>query len=323
MKKTRGYDNTFQTLKVKHKRLLIAVINDCFQKHYPQEAPVELLPNRSVLVSEGSKGVVDIEDRENDCVLKIGEDYYLVEVQTYDDENMAIRIAEYTFIFGRDYAQEQAEREKVENKLIGQGYPYQGRVTMHIPHFTVIYIKPTERTPRYTEITYAFPDGREITYSEKNVFLSDLTKEEIIEKKLYAYIPFYIARYERELSTEKNYQKALEDLAFFRDKMIELHQNRELTGDELTDLGDFVNTIVVHITDGNNLEKEATSIMGGKVLETKSERLRREGREEERDILADAIARIKNGEKTEDIINSGIDPQTVEKAVDIVQLFLG
>ena len=63
--------------------------------------------------------------------------------------------------------------------------------------------------------------------------------------------------------------------------------------------------------------------MGGKVLETKSERLRREGREEERDILADAIARIKNGEKTEDIINSGIDPQTVEKAVDIVQLFLG
>ena len=194
---------------------------------------------------------------------------------------------------------------------------------MHTPHFTVIYIKPTERTPRYTEITYVFPDGRVITYSEKNVFLSDLTKEEIIEKKLYAYIPFYIARYERELSTEKNYQKALEDLAFFRDKMIELHQNRELTGDELTDLGDFVNTIVVHITDGNNLEKEATSIMGGKVLETKSERLRREGREEERDILADAIARIKNGEKTEDIINSGIDPQTVEKAVDIVQLFLG
>lgn len=153
--------------------------------------------------------------------------------------------------------------------------------------------------------------------------MSDLTKEEIIEKKLYAYIPFYIARYERELSGEKNYQKALEDLAFFRDKMIELHQKRELTGDELTDLGDFVNTIVVHITDGNNLEKEATSIMGGKVLETKSERLRREGREEERDILADAIARIKNGEKTEDIINSGIDPQTVEKAVDIVQLFLG
>ncbi len=121
----------------------------------------------------------------------------------------------------------------------------------------------------------------------------------------------------------------LEDLAFFRDKMVELHQNRELTGEELTDLGDFVNTIVIHITDGNELEKEATSIMGGKVLETKSERLRREGREEgleigraeERDILADTIARIKDGERPEDVINSGVDPQTVEKAVDIVLLF--
>ena len=103
--------------------------------------------------------------------------------------------------------------------------------------------------------------------------------------------------------------------------MVELHQNRELTGEELTDLGDFVNTIVIHITDGNELEKEATSIMGGKVLETKSERLRREGREEGRDILADTIARIKNGERPEDIISSGVDSQTVEKAVDIVQLF--
>ena len=62
-----------------------------------------------------------------------------------------------------------------------------------------------------------------------------------------------------ELSTEKNYQKALEDLAFFRDKMVELHQTKELTGEELTDLGSFINTIVVHITDGNDVEKEATS----------------------------------------------------------------
>ena len=62
--------------------------------------------------------------------------------------------------------------------------------------------------------------------------------------------------------------------------MVELHQTKELTGEELTDLGSFVNTIVVHITDGNDVEKEATSIMGGTVYETESERLRRVGREE-------------------------------------------
>ena len=153
-------------------------------------------------------------------------------------------------------------------------------MTLNIPHFTVIYIKPSGDTPHQTKITYRFPDGQEVSCTEKNIFLTEITKEEIIEKKLYAYIPFYIARYEHELSTERNYQKALEDLAYFRDKMVELHQNRELSGDELTDLGSFVNTIVTHITDGNMIEKEATSIMGGTAYETESERIRRVAREE-------------------------------------------
>ena len=60
--------------------------------------------------------------------------------------------------------------------------------------------------------------------------------------------------------------------------------------------------------------------MGGKVLETKSERLRREDREEGRDILADTIRRLNKGEDPESIAASGIDLQTIETAVDIIQL---
>ena len=103
------------------------------------------------------------------------------------------------------------------------------------------------------------------------------------------------------------YQKALEDLAFFRDKMVELHQTKELTGEELTDLGSFVNTIVVHITDGNDVEKEATSIMGGTVYETESERLRRVGREEgmeqgdELRLIRQVCCKLKKGKSIEQI----------------------
>ncbi len=117
--------------------------------------------------------------------------------------------------------------------------------------------------------------------------MPDLSKEEIIEKKLYAFIPFYVARYEHELTTEKNYQKVLEDLAYVRDKMIELRQEKELTGDEFTDLGSFVNTIVLHITDGNVAGKDAVKIMGGTVYETESERIRREAHEEDAAIIAE------------------------------------
>ena len=39
----------------------------------------------------------------------------------------------------------------------------------------------------------------------------------------------------------------------------------------------FVNTIITHITDGNKNEERLVSVMGGTVIETESERLRREG----------------------------------------------
>lgn len=111
---------------------------------------------------------------------------------------MAIRIAEYSFIATRDQA-------------LGS----QEHVTLKIPHFTVIYIKPSDKTPRYTSITYAFPDGQQLTWKEKNIFLSDLSKEEIIEKKLYAFIPFYVTRYEHELTTEKTTKRCWKTLLIF------------------------------------------------------------------------------------------------------------
>lgn len=46
-----------------------------------------------------------------------------------------------------------------------------------------------------------------------------------------------------------------------------------------------------------------------------------EGREEGEDLLADVIKRIRNGETPEKIIASGVSPQTVEKAEDVVSLF--
>ncbi|MBR4760081.1 MAG: hypothetical protein IK078_08065 [Lachnospiraceae bacterium] len=72
----------------------------------------------------------------------------------------------------------------------------------------------------------------------------------------------------------------MEDLVYFRDKMLELHQNNELSSKELTNLKLFVNTIVTHITDGNSIEKEMTGIMGGTAYETDVDRVTREVQEE-------------------------------------------
>lgn len=40
----------------------------------------------------------------------------------------------------------------------------------------------------------------------------------IVEKRLFPYIPFYIARYEKEIALEGDIEKVTAELAYFRDE---------------------------------------------------------------------------------------------------------
>ena len=146
-----------------------------------------------------------------------------------------------------------------------------------MPQFSVIYIKKTDKTPKTTTITFTFPNGQTVDYMSDNVILDNLTKEYIIEKRLFPYIPFYIARYEQTVSSEGEVNQAVDDLMYFRDEMIRLHQENELSDYEIADLMGFVNTIITHITNGNKNEERLVNIMGGTILETESERLIKQG----------------------------------------------
>ena len=83
-----------------------------------------------------------------------------------------------------------------------------------MPQFTVIYVKRTEKTPKATTITFTFPDGQSVDYKSDNVILEELTREYIIEKKLFSYIPFYIARYEKDIVTGVDIDAAVGDLVY-------------------------------------------------------------------------------------------------------------
>jgi hypothetical protein len=182
----------------------------------------------------------------------------------YDDGSMAIRIAEYAFIVARQSATWDI-----------------GQAVIPMPHFSVIYVKRTTRTPKTTTVTFTFPDGQSVVYQSDNVILEEFTKEYIVEKRLFPYIPFYIARHEKEIAEDKgSIENAIADLEYFRDEMIQLHEEHELSDYEVVDLMGLVNTIITHITDGNQNERRLVSIMGGVVLETESERLIRIGRAE-------------------------------------------
>ena len=258
MKKTPDYDNVFKTMKMKHKRLFISVINDVFKKNYPMNAKVEILPSEGYLTeNETEDGSKKIEEQISDFLIKIGGEVYLLECQSYDDDSMTIRIAEYAFIVARQSAVWDI-----------------GHAVIPMPQFSVIYIKKTDKTPKATTITFQFPDGQTVDYVSENVIIENLTREHIIEKRLFPYIPFYIARYEQAVSSEGVVNQAVEDLIYFRDEMLRLHQESELSDLEMTDLMGFVNTIITHITNGNKNEERLVSIMGGTVIETESDKIK-------------------------------------------------
>ena len=261
-KKTPDYDNVFKTMKSKHKRLFISVINDVFGKEYPLDTKVEVLPSEGYLTeSETADGSKEIEEQISDFLIKIGSEVYLLECQSYDDGSMAIRIAEYAFIVARQFATWDI-----------------GHATIPMPRFSVIYVKRTERTSKTTKITFTFPDGQEVNYESPNVILEEFTKEYIVEKKLFPYIPFYIARYEKDMISEGSIENAVRDLEYFRNELVRLYEAEELTDHELIDLKGFINTIITHITNGNQNEERLVSIMGGTVIETESERLISQGK---------------------------------------------
>lgn len=93
-------------------------------------------------------------------------------------------------------------------------------------------------------------------------------------------ISYLIARYEKQILSESNIEKVIEDLEYFRNEMVRLHKKGELSDDEIVDFMGFVNTIITHITNGNQNEERLVNIMGGAVIETESEKLIRKGKEE-------------------------------------------
>lgn len=79
------------------------------------------------------------------------------------------------------------------------------------------------------------------------------------------------------ITAERDVAPAVDDLLYFRNEMLRLHDTGELSDTELIDLMGFVNTIIAHIANGNRNEGRLVNIMGGTVIETESERLVHQG----------------------------------------------
>lgn len=121
-------------MKHNNKELFIPVINDIFGRNYTKDDRIVILSSEGD-ITKMADGEADIESRTSDFLMKIREELYLLEAQSYRDGSMAIRIAEYAFISAKQNAVWK-----------------EGRVFLKMPNYCIIYVKSTDTTPKYTKI---------------------------------------------------------------------------------------------------------------------------------------------------------------------------
>ncbi len=270
------FDSVFKTMKVNHISMFIPVLNEIYGTDYTKDDELNILTSDGYFLTEKEFKKL-IEHKESDFLVVVRGHYYLIESQSYEDGSMDIRIAEYAFMSARSTV-------KKEN----------GYAVFTMPEFTVIYVRSGKNTPPETKILFKFPDGTEVPYTCKNVMINDYSKEEIFERKLYPYLPFYLMRYEKILKDENADIEAItNELQSVSDMLDKARQSGSLDDSEYKDIRDFIQIIIDHITNGNKNEERLVKSMGGIVFETATQKLIKEG--DEMRLISMVCKKLKKG----------------------------
>ena len=281
------FDDVFRTMIEKMSYLAVPLINEVFHTSYPEDVKITQLRNEH----QQKDGEII-----TDSCLLIGKKMYHIECQSTDDTTMAIRMIEYDFAIAVENAEKQGRRYRIE-----------------FPRSCVLFLRSSGNTPDYLEADVIFPDGKTHVYSIPAIKMADYTKDHIFVLYLLMLLPFYIMRYEKK---KHDMRKNLELLQILLDEYDEIRINleKELTETGKAELYTNLTKLIVKIADHifekeEDIRKGIGDVMGGKVLELESERLKAEGEAR----LGDPINRLIQDQRMEEIQMASADPEKREQ----------
>lgn len=283
------YDSVFKAMVHKTPKLLIPFINEVFGRRYEIDAPIMQFNEEH----EGPLGT-----RISDSVFRIEDMVYHLECQSTHDASMVVRVVEYDFSI--------ALQEALE-----QGAPYR----MKFPSSCVLLLRHASKTPDYLEME--MPDSESFRHHTKIYKTQLVSEEEIFRRRLLILLPFYLMRYEKELSgldAESDAAAAL--IRECREIRMRLADLTLLQGDELLyrQITELIIRASDHLLAANEpLNRKVRPAMGGEVLELmddKIERSRREGIQE-----GIALSRQEGFERAERILAEQMAALGIDRAL--------
>ena len=284
------FDDVFRTMIEKMPYLAVPLINEVFHTSYPEDVKITQLRNEHQ--QEDGEIITD------SCLL-IGKKMYHIECQITDDTTMVIRMIEYDLAIGIEHAEKQGRRYRIE-----------------FPKSCVLFLRSSGNTPDYLEADVVFPDGNTYVYSIPIVKMVDYTKDSIFEKNLLMLLPFYIMRYEKKRHDLNNNPELFQVLLNEYEE-IQVNLERELTETGKSELYTDLTKLIVKIADyifrkEDVVRKGIGEIMGGKVLELESERLKAEG-EAIGQARGEAIGQIQGENRLGSLISRLLQDQRIEE----------
>ena len=287
------FDDVFQTIKEKMPELTIPLINEVFGTDYP--ADTVIVQGKNEHHTANGKIITD-------SYLIIGTCRYHLECQSTEDNTMVLRMIEYDFAIGLEYAQKEA-----------------GKYRIHLPHSCVLYLRGDNPSPSQN-LELVLPDGRSIEYRVPVIRMEWYSIEKILQKHLTMLLPFYVMRYENaKLEDEQLCKRLFEEYGLIQRYLEETYLQK---GQEkaFRDVMELINRITNYIfSKTENVRKELGEIMGGQVLELESDRLIKKGEQIGETAVTNLMKKLVDEDRIDDLKRIASDTEYRRKLMREMQ----
>lgn len=249
------FDNAFLSGCAWHKRLLIPLVNEIFNKSIPEDAFIEHESNEKFTQSVTNSGKETLIKRITDALIRVDNGKYHFECESKKDGGILIRIGEYDM----QIAVNDAEYENYS-------------VKMELPETAVIFLRNHRGLPETGTITY-HKGNQTLTHSIPFVLVNDYSLEYIADKHLYLLCPFYLMRYEYAIKNTPNKYEMIENEAYkVYDCLVKAYENTCISSIEYENLLILCKDVVSELSKSTDINERLINIMGNEVLLTAEER---------------------------------------------------
>lgn len=247
------YDDVHKTMSHDCPRLLIPVVNEAFQEKYTGDEKIKFLHNEHFINIEGKP----TEEKITDSCFEIQSETikkYLIESQSNADSSMPRRLFEYGSQVALDDAVEEGDQLVVD-----------------FPRTAVLFLRHTRNTPDEMKIKIQTTGGS-VLYNVPVIKIQKYTLQEIFEKNLLFFLPFYIFRYSKKLKVYEANSKKLQELkaeySYIRERLETLSSEGKITEFEKYTLFRMSQKVIDALAKNYPQVREGVgTIMGGKILD--------------------------------------------------------